>query len=71
MSHMREIPAQNLPLACPRCTHGAVSLLVMSISLVTVRCANCTYAWSLEIERLPEVARTPLEAWCRRASALS
>jgi hypothetical protein len=63
--HMREVPAHNLPLICPRCTHGAVSLLVMSLYLLTVQCAKCTHSWSLQIEALPEVARSPLAAWCR------
>ena len=64
MAHTREISTHNLPLKCPHCTHGAVSLLVMSLSLVTVRCTNCTHAWSVEIARLPQVVRTPLDAWC-------
>jgi hypothetical protein len=37
----------------------------MSTFLVTVQCTVCTYTWSLTIDGLPEVARTPLDAWCR------
>ena len=64
MPKTREPLAHNLPMACPHCTNGAVSLLVLSLSLVTVRCTKCTHAWSLKIDRLPELARAPLAAWC-------
>lgn len=65
MAHTREISTHNLPLTCPQCAHRAVSLLVISNFLVTVQCTKCTYAWSVAIEQLPEIARTPLEAWRR------
>jgi len=65
MSHTREVAMRTLPLLCLRCSHRAASLLVMSTSLVTVQCTVCTYTWSRAIEGLPEVARAPLNAWCR------
>ena len=42
-----------LPIPCPKCQHESSLLIVHSLTVMTVRCANCDYIWATDLPKLP------------------
>lgn len=42
-----------LPIHCPKCDHGASTLVVKSWTVMTVECTNCHHSWATELDALP------------------
>ena len=49
-----------LPIRCPKCTHDQVRLYVSSATVLTIKCPECAFTWSIEIASLPPATRTQL-----------
>ena len=41
-----------LPIRCPKCGHKGSKLVVKSITVMTVTCANCGHTWATELDAL-------------------
>jgi hypothetical protein len=44
---------QPLPIRCPNCEHEGCTLVVKSLTVMTVKCANCRHFWATDLESLP------------------
>jgi transcription elongation factor Elf1 len=44
---------QPLPIRCPNCEHEGCTLVVKSLTVMTVTCANCRHFWATDLESLP------------------
>ena len=42
-----------LPIECPKCHHARSLLVVKSITVMTVTCADCGHIWATELNVLP------------------
>ena len=49
-----------LPIRCPKCTHDQVRLYVSSASVLTIKCPECAFTWSVEIATLPPDTKAQL-----------
>jgi transcription elongation factor Elf1 len=48
-----------LPISCPKCHHNGSTLVVKSITVMTVKCANCRHTWATDLPSLsPEIQET-------------
>ena len=57
MPNTNPVSDPTLHLRCPRCNHDEAKLSVHSYTILTVICAKCSFAWSLEIAMIPEALR--------------
>ena len=50
-----QVPNTNrpLPIQCPRCQHNGSRLVVKSLTVMSVTCANCGHFWATDLESLP------------------
>jgi uncharacterized Zn finger protein len=46
-----------LALRCPKCDHDEARLSVISETVLSVKCENCSHFWSTIISALPESIR--------------
>lgn len=54
---MLDLP--KVPIACPDCRHGEAQIIVLAMTVMTVRCVECGHEWAVEIRDTPaEVRRT-------------
>ena len=44
---------QPLPIRCPKCHYEGCMLMVRSLTVITVICANCRHTWAAALECLP------------------
>lgn len=42
-----------LPIQCPKCQHTGSTLVVKSLTVMSVTCANCGHFWATDLESLP------------------
>jgi uncharacterized Zn finger protein len=49
------MPNTNRPLLieCPSCHHRGCTLVVKSLTVMTVRCAECQHMWATRLDWLP------------------
>ena len=50
----------RLPIRCPKCTHDQVQLYISSATILTIKCPECEFTWSVEIATLPPDTQTQL-----------
>jgi hypothetical protein len=54
---LRASPVPNttkpLPIRCPKCQHNGSTLVVKSLTVMSVTCANCGHFWATDLESLP------------------
>ena len=50
-----QVPNTNrpLPIQCPKCQHNGSRLVVKSLTVMSVTCANCGHFWATDLESLP------------------
>ena len=44
---------QPLPIECPKCHYDGCLLVVKSITIMTLACAQCRHTWATELNALP------------------
>jgi hypothetical protein len=54
------MPEPLLPIRCPKCIHDQMRLYVSSASVLTVKCPECAFTWTVEIASLPVETRNQL-----------
>jgi hypothetical protein len=60
------MPSTNtLPMQCPKCDHNGGSLVVLSITVVTVKCVSCHHTWATNLESLPPDTQEKVHAALR------
>jgi Zn ribbon nucleic-acid-binding protein len=42
-----------LPIACPKCHHNGSMLIVQSLTVIMVKCADCLHTWAADLDGLP------------------
>ena len=42
-----------LPIPCPKCQHVGSMLIVKSLTVMMLTCANCSHTWATELTSLP------------------
>ena len=42
-----------LPIECPKCHHVGCALVVKSLTVITLTCANCRHFWATDFDWLP------------------
>ncbi len=49
------VPNTNspLPIQCPKCQHNGSRLVVRSLTVMSLTCANCGHFWATDVESLP------------------
>jgi hypothetical protein len=49
------VPNTNspLPIQCPKCQHNGSRLVVRSLTVMSLTCANCGHFWATDLESLP------------------
>ena len=50
-----------LPIRCLKCSHDHARLVVSSATVLTVKCPECAFTWSVEIASSPAETRNQLE----------
>jgi phage FluMu protein Com len=50
----------SLPIRCPKCAHDQVRLYISSVTVLTIKCPECAFVWSIEIASLPPDTRAQL-----------
>ena len=50
-----QVPNTNrpLPIPCPKCHHDGSRLVVRSLTVMSLTCANCGHFWATDLESLP------------------
>jgi hypothetical protein len=50
-----QVPNTNrpLPIQCPKCQHNGSRLVVRSLTVMSLTCANCGHFWAADMESLP------------------
>jgi len=51
-----------LPIRCLACSHDAAEVYISTITVLTVRCPQCSHVWCLDVRNLDDVVRKQLEA---------
>ena len=42
-----------LPITCPKCQYSGCTLVVKSLTVMTVQCAECQHTWATRLDWLP------------------
>lgn len=50
-----QVPNTNrpLPIQCPKCQHNGSRLVVRSLTVMSLTCANCGHFWATDMKALP------------------
>jgi uncharacterized Zn finger protein len=56
-----------LPIPCPKCHHNGCTLVVKSLTVMTVMCANCGHVWATDMDSLPPEIQERIPAALRDA----
>ena len=54
------MPESFLPIHCPKCAHHQVRLHVSSATVLSIKCPECAFTWSVEIASLPTETKDQL-----------
>jgi hypothetical protein len=56
-----------LPIECPKCQYGHSKLVVKSLTIMMVKCANCGHSWATTLDALQPDIQEKVHAVLRDA----